>query len=99
MNKLVNGAVNRNDSALKASLDRYVIVRIILNNLFICIKNFILLLNFSLMFEKNSSYAIQLNSDDKLKRLQCCLDSEGYAIVLNQSNYCLQKIIFFIKIL
>jgi len=47
MAKLVNGQLNPSDLALKASLDRYIV----------------------------------LKSTDKLKRLQCSLDSDGYALI------------------
>lgn len=38
-----------------------------------------------------------LNPDDKIKRLQCCLDSDGYAIVSSQGtlNFYLKCLVFF----
>lgn len=54
MAKLVNGQLNPSDLALKASLDRYIV----------------------------------LKSTDKLKRLQCSLDSDGYALIADsECNY------------
>ena len=47
MGKLVNGQVNPSDLTIKASLDKYIV----------------------------------LKSSDKLKRLQCSLDSDGYALI------------------
>ena len=40
---------------------------------------------------------ISLNNNDKLKKLQCSLDSEGYAIVLS-NNKSKQKNVFYNQI-
>lgn len=41
---------------------------------------------------------IILNSNDKIKRLQCCLDSDGYAIVSssegNNFKFCITKLFY-----
>jgi len=31
---------------------------------------------------------LKLSKTDSIKRLQCCLDSEGYAIVMNETSKC-----------
>ena len=78
------------DSVLKASLDRFVLVSKFLLIIFI-IKysrhiKFMFIISLMIMINKLIKIlSFQLNSNDKLKRLQSCLDSEGYAIVLNES--------------
>ena len=64
MSKLSNGAVKSTELAIKASLDRYIV----------------------------------LKSNDNLKRLQSCLDSEGYALVVKSEGMLPRKIKFFFLI-
>jgi hypothetical protein len=61
MSKLSNGAVKSSDLAIRASLDRYIV----------------------------------LKSNDNLKRLQSCLDSEGYALLVKNEGILPRKINFF----
>jgi len=76
MSKLVSGSVKPSDLASKAALDRFVLVN-----------NSLKLLRFILfMSHKSTFYLFKLHSNDKLRRLQCSLDSDGYAVVLNESN-------------
>ena len=74
MSKLVSGSVKPSDLASKAALDRFVLVN---DNLRLIMYFFRLKLFF---------VYLKLHSNDKLRRLQCSLDSDGYAVVLKESK-------------